>query len=213
MRIGLALTTALDHLHKHGLAHRDVKPSNIIFVHGIPKLADIGLVTTLDATVSFVGTPGYLPPEGPGSPQADIYSLGKVLYEVSAGRDRQNFPELPTDWEGFANEDGILELNAVVLKACHHDPRQRYRSAREMHADLTARWWSLPPMIELPECGMWAPAGWSANLASRKPIVVLWFTPNSVPTVNGSSPLLTTAQRASGQPGVACQSVTRSSMD
>ncbi len=136
VRIGLALTTALEHLHKHGLAHRDVKPSNIIFVHGIPKLADIGLVTALDATVSFVGTPGYLPPEGPGSPQADIYSLGKVLYEISAGRDRQDFPELPTDWEGFADQEGILELNAVVLKACHQDARQRYHSAREMHADL-----------------------------------------------------------------------------
>src|SRR5882672_6773540 len=60
----------------------------------------------------------------------------KVLYETSAGRDRQNFPELPTDWEGFADQEGILELNAVVLKACHHDPRQRYQSAREMHADL-----------------------------------------------------------------------------
>lgn len=42
LRIGLALTTALEHLHKHGLVHRDIKPSNIVFVNGIPKLADIG---------------------------------------------------------------------------------------------------------------------------------------------------------------------------
>src|SRR5205823_5016871 len=81
LRIGLSLTTALDHLHKHSLVHRDVKPSNIIFVNGIPKLADIGLVASMDATMTFVGTAGYLPPEGPGSPQVDIYSLGKVLYE------------------------------------------------------------------------------------------------------------------------------------
>ena len=45
VRIGLALTTALEHLHGNGLVHRDVKPSNIIFVNGVPKLADIGLVT------------------------------------------------------------------------------------------------------------------------------------------------------------------------
>src|SRR5262249_13996904 len=38
--IGLALTTALDHLHGHGLIHRDIKPSNVIFVNGVPKLAD-----------------------------------------------------------------------------------------------------------------------------------------------------------------------------
>jgi serine/threonine protein kinase len=97
LRIGLALTTALEHLHKHGLVHRDIKPSNIVFVNGIPKLADIGLVARAEATISFVGTEGFLPPEGPGTRQADIYSLGKVLYEISTGHDRHQFPELPTN--------------------------------------------------------------------------------------------------------------------
>jgi serine/threonine protein kinase len=60
--IALSLTRALAHLHKHGLVHRDVKPSNVIFVGGAAKLADIGLVTSVDATRSFVGTEGYLPP-------------------------------------------------------------------------------------------------------------------------------------------------------
>jgi serine/threonine protein kinase/Tfp pilus assembly protein PilF len=95
--IGLALTTALAHLHKHGLVHRDIKPSNIIFVQGRPKLADIGLVTDVGDERSIVGTEGYLAPEGPGSPQADLYSLGKVLYEISTGRDRRHFPDLPLD--------------------------------------------------------------------------------------------------------------------
>jgi serine/threonine protein kinase len=57
-------------------------------VNGIPKLADIGLVARAEATLSFVGTEGYLPPEGPGTRQADIFSLGKVLYELSTGQDR-----------------------------------------------------------------------------------------------------------------------------
>ena len=55
---------------------------------------------------------------------------------MSVGKGRENFPELPTDWEEFADQEGLLELNAVVLKACHNDPRHRYRSSSEMHADL-----------------------------------------------------------------------------
>src|SRR6266511_2640248 len=97
VRIGLTLTSALAHLHKQGLVHRDVKPSNIIFVDGVPKLADIGLVVETSEAKSFVGTMGFIPPEGPGTPQADLYSLGKVLYEISTGKDRQDFPELPVE--------------------------------------------------------------------------------------------------------------------
>src|SRR5438477_8071096 len=78
IRLGVSLTEALEALHTHGLAHRDIKPSNIIFTEGIPKLADIGLVAA-SGQQSFVGTEGYVPPEGPGTPQADIYSLGKLL--------------------------------------------------------------------------------------------------------------------------------------
>src|ERR1044071_9245838 len=91
LQIALSLTTALAHLHKHGLVHRDIKPSNVIFVNGVPKLGDIGLVTEAGDTQSIVGTEGYIPPEGPGTPQADIFSLGKVLYEISTGMDRFRF--------------------------------------------------------------------------------------------------------------------------
>src|SRR5204862_6556210 len=93
----LAMTAALQHLNGYGLVDRDIKPSNIIFMKGAAKLADIGLVASVDATMSFVGTAGFLPPEGPGTPQGDIYSLGKVLYDISMGRDRQEFPKLPAD--------------------------------------------------------------------------------------------------------------------
>jgi TolB-like protein len=86
--------------------------------------------------MSFVGTAGYVPPEGPGKPTGDIYSLGKVLYEISVGRDTSEFPELPTAWESFAEQKQQLEFNAIVLKACAHDPGQRYPTAQEMHEDL-----------------------------------------------------------------------------
>ncbi|MBI4660252.1 MAG: protein kinase, partial [Verrucomicrobia bacterium] len=136
LEIGLSLTSALAHLHQHGLVHRDIKPSNIIFVNGIPKLADLGLVADVGRTVSFVGTEGYLPPEGPGNPQADIYSLGKVLYEISTGKDRQEFPELPSNLEAVRQREELLEFNEVLVKACDADAQRRYQTAQEMHADL-----------------------------------------------------------------------------
>jgi WD40 repeat protein len=134
--IGLALTRALAHLHANGLVHRDIKPSNVIFVHGVPKLADIGLVSTIDTSHSFVGTEGFVPPEGPGTATADIFSLGKVLYEISTGRDRNDFPNLPEDLETMPERRALLELNEIILKACDRDVKRRYSSASAMREDL-----------------------------------------------------------------------------
>ena len=130
LRIGSVLTAALGHLHEGGLVHRDIKPSNIILVNGVPKLADIGLVTTATG-ITQLGTLGYIAPEGPGRPQADLYSFGMVLYEISTGKDRLDFPVLPTDLT-----DDMLKLNAIILKACEYDRAKRYESALQMHEDL-----------------------------------------------------------------------------
>src|SRR5436309_11311654 len=126
LEIGLALTEALAHLHGKDLVHRDIKPSNIIFVGGRPKLADIGLVTDAGDARSIVGTEGYLAPEGPGTPQADIFALGKVLYEATTGLDRRQFPQLPPDLRAWPDAALVFELNEILLKACAADPRQRY---------------------------------------------------------------------------------------
>src|SRR5438876_504280 len=137
IKLGLCLATALEHLHQNGLIHRDIKPANIIFAKGAPKLADIGLVTEIGNQVTLVYTPGYNPPEGPGKPGADVFSLGRALYVISTGKRAEDFPELPTDLSTREIETGYLEFNKVLLTACAHDLAERYHSAEEMREALS----------------------------------------------------------------------------
>lgn len=142
-RVGIALSEALDFLHGRGMTHRDIKPQNIIFVNGQPKLADLGLITDIrpdNQERTLVGTPGYMPPspERPGTVAADIYALGMVLYVLSTGRAAALFPEVATT---LVNPDAdeppdFFPLNNVILKACQPLPADRFTSAKEMRQAL-----------------------------------------------------------------------------
>ena len=135
MAVAQSLVQALASLHRTGLTHRDIKPSNIIFVNGRAKLADIGLVGDLGESRSFVGTEGYIPPEGPGLPGADLYALGMVLYEMATGFPPSEYPRVPEEW--MAAADGMeMEFVEVVLHATEPNASRRYQVAGELQADL-----------------------------------------------------------------------------
>lgn len=116
LEVGCQLSRALAGLHAQELTHRDVKPTNVIFINGRVKLADAGLVAH-SSQRSFVGTEGYIPPEGPGSPRADVYALAKVLYEMSTGMDRLNFPSLPVELPEGCTYRRWAAFNKVICAA------------------------------------------------------------------------------------------------
>ncbi len=141
IRVGLRVSDALAFLHSHGLTHRDIKPQNVIFVNGEPKLADPGLVAEIrpaEETRTNLGTPGYMPPapEVPGTPQADVYALGIMLYVLSTGRSAALFPEIATTLVETEDDEDFFALNDVIMNACQRDISRRYSSALEVHRAL-----------------------------------------------------------------------------
>jgi serine/threonine protein kinase len=132
IRLGAAIASALGFLHRQNLIHRDLKPSNIIFVNGFPKLADIGLVAGVSRKREYVGTEGFIAPEGSGTAQGDLYSLGKVLYEMSTGNSADKYPSLPANLGAGVDDLELVQFNRIVLNACRPNPWLRYHSADEL---------------------------------------------------------------------------------
>lgn len=137
VRIGISLCETLEFIHGQGMTHRDIKPQNILFVGGQPKLADLGLITHVRKAGepgTLVGTPGYIPPppDRPGTISADIYALGIALYVLSSGKSPVSFPVIATTLANANESELFLGLNFVILKACEPLPEARYASAGEM---------------------------------------------------------------------------------
>ena len=128
--IGSAVAGALAYAHQKGIAHRDVKPANVLLTaQGGIILTDFGLVPLTGSGGDPATISAYLAPEQcrgePGDLRSDSYALGVLLYEMVTGR-------LPFE----ADVPIPPAVERIILKALAKNPADRYQKASDIAADL-----------------------------------------------------------------------------
>ena len=146
---------AIDHAHRQGVLHNDIKPANLLMDRtGRVWVTDFGLARPLDPPEGaegrgLAGTLRYMAPErfsGWFDELSDLYSLGITLYELVTQRpafdasDRLSLAEAITKTGPIPprkiNDEIPRDLETIILKAIHRDPDERYYSIEAFAADL-----------------------------------------------------------------------------
>lgn len=162
VEIGRQALSGLAAAHEIGLVHRDLRPENL-FLHELPyqprclKILDFGLARVVNGpaaggvlrpldltrTGTIVGSPRFIPPEvligERTGPEGDLYSMGVVLYLCLVGL-HSSFDLATSPVFHPPSRCGAVQcpsrLDDIVLRAVETDRERRYRSARELLADL-----------------------------------------------------------------------------
>lgn len=163
VRIALKVLDALAAAWRLGVAHRDVKPDNLLVTpHGDVRLIDWGMAGEIGEelppapsadTIRFLGSPAYLPPEmaRPGRAfdhRTDMYGLGATLYHAVTGRlpfahkkptqmVLAHLTETPVPPFDYVQEPGMLRLTDVILQLMAKSPADRFTQPDELRDELT----------------------------------------------------------------------------
>ncbi len=155
INMGIDLCAALGALREEGYVHANLKPGNVFFSDtGRFLLGDFGLISTEDMQYAVLPEQyrsSYTAPElsdflGGLNPTVDIYSLGMILYRIYNGNhapfEDEKTSAKAADARRVAGEAlpaplyADYELTEIILKACAHDPADRYQSPEEMRVEL-----------------------------------------------------------------------------
>jgi TolB-like protein len=135
LRYARQIASALAAAHEQGIVHRDLKPGNIMLTKSGAKVLDFGLATwegddSLTGSRMVMGTPAYMAPEQregkPSDARTDIYSFGRVLYEMLTGV-RPASPRKPVP---------SRRLEQIVGRCLELDPARRWQSAAALEREL-----------------------------------------------------------------------------
>jgi serine/threonine protein kinase len=149
------ICNALDHAHRQGVLHRDLRPSNVLVSEsGLLKVADFGTSRFLEIAAhgtTVIGSPPYMAPEqfmGKALFASDIYSLGVTMFQMLTGDLPYDTPS-PADLERLLRGELLISvrsrnpkvprnINEIVLKAMSPEVAGRYQRSSEVVEDILA---------------------------------------------------------------------------
>ncbi len=125
-------------LHMLGIVHRDLKPENILLDKSTPKISDFGLaqssrMRSVTRSIDVKGSPAYMSPEHffdfrRADQRADVYSLGKILYEAVAGKITPQIAPLKSVRLPKAGTPFFQKLDQIIREATAENKEDRLES-------------------------------------------------------------------------------------